>query len=264
MEFRELRMMAIRGELEGHHQVWRFGSDDRQEASSMVGLIPPEKKDPESPPPSDLSDDDPYATPKVRTIAEGPLGGLYLPHLGQTNFPVFLGVLAITVTLFYLAGLASDPDIIPVLYSLAVISLLIWIFLASVFLHRAWEMMRMFGAPIDGSKAVRFFFLPVFNALWCFVILFGWSRLWNRNVKTHPGLAPAKEVWRPLFFAFPILFLISQTLLIMHFFINEWPTDLSNQHHQISLLLWTATLVVGLICWFQLGQSINFLARKKS
>lgn len=263
MEFRELRVMALDLNLLGHHQVWQTESADRQSASSVVGLIPPAKRE-VSIPPSDLSDDDPYATPKVRTIADGPPGGLYLPHLHRTNFPIFLLILIVTGGLFYAGWKVPDPDTKPIIYSLAGFGLIFWLFLCLIYLHRAWEMMRMFGAALDGSKAIRFLFFPLFNALWCFVILFGWARLWNRSVTTHPGLAPASKVWKPFFFLFPILFLISQAMLIAYIFIKEWPSDLTNQSHQISLGIWACTLVIGLICWFQISQSINFLAKKKS
>lgn len=264
MEFRELRLKANNRDLLDHHQVWRSGTENRQDAASIIGLIPPPRPTVAEPPPSDLSDEDPYATPKVRTIADGPPGGLYLPHLHRTNFPIFLLVLAISAGLFYAGWKLPNPDTKPILFSLAGMAFIFWLFLATIYLHRAWEMMRMFGAPIDGSKAVRFLFFPVFNALWCFVVLFGWARLWNRSVQTHPGLAPASKVWHPFFFIFPILFLISQTMLIMYLFIREWPISLMNQSHQITLGTWGLTLLVGLICWFQLCHSINFLARKKS
>ncbi|MFT7303983.1 MAG: hypothetical protein ACI8UZ_002828 [Akkermansiaceae bacterium] len=264
MEFRELRLKAMDQELLGHHQVWRSGTETRQEAISIVGLIPPSKKKVAELPPSDLSDEDPYATPKVRTIADGPPGGLYLPHLHRTNYLIFLFALVLSGGLFYAGWKIIDSDTKPILFSLAGMALTFWLFLAIVYLYRAWEMMLMFGAPINGSKAVRFLFFPVFNALWCFVVLFGWARLWNRSVQTHPGLTPASQVWRPFFFLFPILFLISQAMLIMYLFIREWPISLRDQSHQITLVTWAITLLVGLLCWFQLCQSINFLARKKS
>ncbi len=264
MDFRDLRLLAIDQTLLGHHQVWQEGDETRQAASSIMGLIPAPKKKPTDPPPSDLGDDDPYATPKVRTIADGPPGGLYLPHLHRTNFPQFLLTLIVSAGLFYIAWKSSDLDTKPIFYSLAGLGLTFWLFLSVVYLHRAWEMMKMFGALIDGGKAVRFLFIPVFNALWCFVVLFGWARLWNRSVTTHPGLKPASKVWRPLFFLFPILFLISQVTLIMYFGIKEWPVDITNQSHQIAIGILSSTLFVGLVCWFQISQSINFLARKKS
>lgn len=117
---------------------------------------------------------------------------------------------------------------------------------------------------MNGSKAVRLFFIPILNALWSFVALFGWARLWNRCVTTHPGLKPASKVWRPCFFLFPILFLASQVVLITHLIMREWPFDTMKQDHQIALGILATTLTVGLVCWFQLSRSINFLARKKS
>lgn len=264
MEFRELRLLAIDKKLLGHHKAWQLGGNELQEAASIVGLIPPEKKWVDEPPPSDLGDEDPYAPPKVRTIADGPPGGLYLPHLRPTNFLVFLLILTVTVGLFYAGWKITDPEIKPILFSLAGLGLLCWIFTATVYLHRAWDMMHMFGASLTGSKAVRFLFFPIFNALWSFVALFGWAKLWNQNVKTHPGLAPASKVLRPFFFLFPILFLISQALLIVYLFLQEWPVNLKDQGHLIALGTWGLTAIVGLICWFQISRSINFLARKKS
>lgn len=264
MEFRELRMLAINRQLLGHHPVWRSGSDERQEANSIVGLIPPPKKKVEDPPPSDVSDKDPYATPKVRTIADGPPGGMYLPHLRPAYFSLLLLAVAVTGGLFYFGSISPDPNNKPIIFSLASIGLLCCIFLVTVFLHRAWDMMHMFGALLTGGKAVRFLFFPIFNALWSFVVVYGWSKLWNYNVKNHPGLAPASMVWKPFFFLFPILFLVSQTLVIVYLVIQEWPFNLHDPVHRIAMGIWAVSLVVGLVCWFQISRSINFLARKKS
>lgn len=264
MEFRELRALAINLDLLAHHQVWQSGDGERKKAGSVMGLIPPKKREPSAPPPSDLSDANPYATPKVRTIADGPPGGLYLPHLHRSSFPVFFLALLITCALFYGGWQVKDPDTKPILFSLAGFSLIFWLALATIYLHRAWSMMHMFGAQLTGGKAVRFLFFPIFNALWCFVTLYGWAKLWNQSVRTHPGLSLASKIWQPFFFLFPILFLISQGLIVMHLFIREWPTDLKDTRHLTSLGIWLAFLVTGLICWGQMCQSINFLARKKS
>lgn len=213
---------------------------------------------------SDLSDEHPYAPPKARTIADGPPGGLYLPHLRHSSFLLFLAVLVISAAFFGVGWKIATPETRPIFFSLAGLGFGGWIMLAVIYLHRAWDMMRMFGAPFTGGKAVRFLFIPVFNALWCFVVLFGWSRLWNQSVKTHPGLSLASKVWRPSFFIFPVLFLVGQALVIMHLYTREWPTDLTDPRHQASLGLIVLTLLFALLCWFQLTTAINFLARKKS
>ena len=266
MNFRELRMLALERALLGHHEVWQSDHEERQPASSILGLVPTPKKEATAPeqPASDLSDKDPYATPKARTIADGPPGGLYLPHLRKTNFLLFLSTLFISVGLFYAGWKITDPDTKPIIYSLAGMGLIFWLALCIIYVYRAWEMMHMFGAVFNGTKAARFLLIPFFNALWCFVVLFGWARLWNRSVKSHPGLSLACKVWRPFFFLFSVLFLISQAMMIMYLFLKELPKDLNNQSHQIALGTWAVTLFVGLVCWFQLSRSINFLARKKS
>ena len=263
MDFRELRHLASNFKLLGHHPVWKSGSEVKQTASSIVGLIPKKRTAPE-PPPSDLSDEQPYATPKVRTIADGPPGGLYLPHLRHSSFLLFLTTLVIGLGFTFAALKVTNRDLGTTLFSLAGLAFVAWITLAIVYLHRAWDMMRMFGAPFTGGKAIRFLFFPIFSALWCYVVLFGWSRLWNHSVKTHPGLSLASRVWRPTFFLFPAFFLVAQTLIIMHLYTREWPTDLTNPRHQASLALLGVTLILGLACWFQMTLAINFLARKKT
>ena len=74
-------------QLLGHHLIWKSGTDEKQEAGSILGLIPTQKKAPEPIPPSEISDQNPYAVPKTRTIWEGPPGGMYLPHLHPANRP---------------------------------------------------------------------------------------------------------------------------------------------------------------------------------
>ncbi len=125
-------------------------------------------------------------------------------------------------------------------------------------------MMQMMGAPMTGNKAVRFLFFPIFNALWSFVAIYGWSRLWNHNVRNHPGLSLAKPVWRPFFFIFPILFLLSQTVLITHLVTGDWPTNPTNPQHLASLVILATTLIFTALTFFQISQSINFLTTKKS
>lgn len=267
VEFRALRALALERKILAHHLVWKEGNDDKVEASAILGLIPPPKGRPAAHArPTDSND--PYASPSSGTIADGPPGGLYLPHLHPANFPLYLASLAIAIALtgwvaFFAENLNSVQGVASVL-SLAAISLLTWLTLSLVYLHRAWTMMRTFGASLSGGKAVRFLLVPFFNALWCFVALYGWAKFWNYNVRHHPGLRPAQPVWHAFFFIFPILFLVSQGLLLMHLLIQEWPTDLTELPHLISLGTWVASLLVGLVCWGQMAQSINFLARKKS
>jgi len=264
IDFRTLRSHALSKKFLGHHSVWKEGSEEKQAASAIIGLIPPADNHPSKPPQPVVAEKDPYATPPSGTIGEGPPGGLYLPHLSPANVPLYLATLAVPAGLIYLSREIQAPVTVAFVLALAGFGLIGWLALSIIYVHRAWEMMRMLGAHLTGAKAVRFLFIPFFNALWCFVAIYGWSRLWNHNFKNHPGLRPARPVWAWLFFLFPILFLVSQGLLLMHFFIQEWPTNLKDQRHLISLGIWTATLLVTLVTWSQLCRSINFLARKKS
>ena len=262
--FRELRDLARDRKLLGHHQVWKAGSDEKQEAANILGLIPPAKKKAAPVPPSDVSDDNPYATPKVRTIWDGPPGGMYLPHLHSANLGVYLSAFLISGVLLFLCRTLTHENTQILLISIAALSITTWVVLTVVYLHRAWTMMHMFGAKLTGGKAISFIIVPFFNALWSFISVSGWAKLWNYNVKHHPGLQPARKVWQIFFVLFPILFLVSQGLVAMHLVTREWPLDFQNSKHLISLGVWGATLLTTVVCWIQIGLSINFLARKKS
>lgn len=263
--FRTLRALALDRKVLGHHLVWKGASGEKLAASSIVGLIPPSPgRSPVAGTTAGTSSN-PYATPG--TIVDGPPGGLYLPHLPPANFPLYLGCLvvatALPIWLFFFAKASLSVSAVTLTLTIAGLSLLTWIGLSFTYLHRAWTMLRSFGGGLTGGKAIRYLFIPFFNALWCFVALFGWSKFWNFQVQTHPGMKPAKPVWQAAFFLFPIVFLISQGLILMHLFIREWPNDPGNTRHLTSLAIWAVTLIVGLICWGQIARSINFLARKK-
>ncbi len=263
MEFRELRLLASQREIQAEDLVWNTDDPNKRPAASFIGLIPAQKPT-EVPPASDVSDADPYAVPKTRTIADGPPGGLYLPHLQHSSFSLFFGVLVLAIGLGFIAWKVPLEEIRSTVIVFSGLALISWIGLAVVYLHRAWDMMHMFGAPFTGGKAIRFLFVPLFNALWSFVVLHGWAGLWNRSVESHPGLSLARRVWRPTFFIFSVLFLMSQTLIMMHAFTGEWPSDLQDHRHLISLGVQAVTLLFGLACWYQMTTAINFLARKKS
>lgn len=263
VDFRTLRSLALSRKLLGHHLVWKEGSEERQAASTIVGLIPPDPSDHSAPPQPQLEENNPYATPRTGSIAEGPPGGLYLPHLSPACYPLYLALPTIAAGLIFACRDLRSPNTVTFLLTLAGFCVVAWLALSVIYLHRAWEMMRMLGAHLTGNKAVRFLFIPFFNALWCFVALFGWARLWNHNVEHHPGLKPAHAVWSILFFLFPVFFLISQGLVLMHSLVRDWPTDLTNPSHQITLGIWTMTIVIALATWREICRSINFLARKK-
>ncbi|MDA7881315.1 DUF4339 domain-containing protein [Akkermansiaceae bacterium] len=266
LDFRSLKELASSKEISEDTLVWKGNSTDKQEAATILGLFPKTKpKAKEEPiPESRLSDDDPYATPRASTIQDGPPGGLYLPHLRKASFLHLLLAFVAMTSLIVGAYHIPNRDIRIIIYCLGGIAGLHLLGLGLTYLHRAWDMMHMFGGSLNGSKAVRFMILPLFNALWSFVALFGWAKLWNHSQRTHPGLKLASAVWRPLFFLFPIVFLASQGLLLMHFITKDWPTDLTNPNHQISLGTFAFTIVLGMFCWFQMTRAVNFLARKKS
>ena len=268
LDFRSLKELTVSKEISEGTLVWKEDKSDKQEASTILGLFPKtkpkERVSLEPVPASRLSDDDPYATPRAPTILDGPPGGLYLPHLRQSHFSILL--LALIIAGGLIAGAFKIPahDVRVTTFCLGGMAIAYWIGLGLSYLHRAWDMMHMFGASLTGSKAIRFMALPFFNALWSFVALYGWAKLWNSSQRTHPGLSLASAVWKPLFFLFPIVFLVSQGLLLMHFITKDWPTDLTNPHHQISLGTFACAIALGMFCWFQMTRAINFLARKKS
>jgi len=123
VDFRELRSLAIDRQLLGHHLVWKSGTDEKQEAGSILGLIPTQKKAPEPIPPSEISDKNPYAVPKTRTIWEGPPGGMYLPHLHPANLLLFFLTLVVPIGLIFLCQKIVSANTRDFLISLAGIGL---------------------------------------------------------------------------------------------------------------------------------------------
>jgi len=268
LDFRSLRELAASQEISENTLVWKGNEAEKQAANTILGLFPktkPKEVTPtESVPASRLSDDDPYATPRTSTILDGPPGGLYLPHLRSASF-LHLSLALLTMAALMIGAFQiPDRDIRTIVFSLGGFAGIHWLGLGLTYLHRSWDMMHMFGASLTGSKAIRFMVLPFFNALWSFVALYGWARLWNSSQRTHPGLSLASAVWKPLFFLFPIAFLISQGLILTLLISKDWPTDLTNPNHQITLGTFALTIALGMFCWFQMTSAINFLARKKS
>lgn len=267
MPFRTLRQDAMEGKLTHSTTVWREGDEQDYPAGEIVGLLPNSqpKKEEDPGPKSSLGNDDPYATPKAeRTIADGPPGGLYLPYLKDVSFPLLFLFVLLCAGLGYAGLVEEDPPTSSIYYSFSALSGLLWFFFSIVYLHRAWEMMRILGAPMSGTKAVSILLIPFFNAIWAFAAIFGWAKLWNFNVKRHPGLSEAHSVWIPVFLLFCIEVLMTQVIALMLILGREIPDDFSNPSHQFALATFAATLLLSLITWFQICRSINFLARKKS
>lgn len=267
MAFRDLRDAALVGKIKSSQWVWQEGEEDRYRAVTIVGLLPistaPVEED--DGPKSALDDDNPYATPKVeRTIAEGPPGGLYLPYVYKVHFSLLPAFLIAGAGLILGASFNQDTQTQTILYTFGGFSLVLWIAFSLVYLKRAWDMMTILGAPMSGTKAVSILLIPFFNSIWSFIAIFGWARLWNINVKKHPGLSMAHSVWRPVFLLFCIAMMMAQVSALMLLVSKDLPNDLTNPSHQFALATFGVTLVLSLMTWFQLCLSVNFLARKKS
>lgn len=267
MPFRELRENAVKRTLLEQMEVWREGEEIRYFSQDIVGLLPSlpasPKEDPG--PQSSLDNENPYATPNAeRAITEGPPGGLYLPYLSRTHFSVLIGFIALALGLGYLGTTISDPPTRSIVFAFTAIFGVGWLLFSFVYLRRAWDMMNMLGAPMNGTKAVVIFLIPFFNALWSFVAILGWAKLWNFNSKYHPGLSEAKPVWKFSFLLFCLGFLVSQVIILMLWISDEVPNDSTNPQHQFALGTFLVTFVLCCTTWFQICRSVNFLARKKS
>lgn len=268
MPFRDLRAKALERKIVAGTKVWREGDDERYAAEDIIGLLPADSgadKEEKEGPQSSVTDENPYATPNAeRTIADGPPGGLYLPYLREVHFSLLIAPLLAGAGLIYGATLVRDSQIQTITFTFAGILLLIWFVFSLIYLKRAWDMMSILGAPMSGLKAVGIFLLPLFNAVWSFIAIFGWARLWNHQVKNHPGLSLAHSVWRPVFLLFCIGFMMSQVIALMLFLGDEIPNDITIPAHRFALITFASTFLLGLLASFQLCRAVNFLARKKS
>lgn len=267
MPFRELRECALKKSLLDNMLVWREGEKARYPSQKIIGLLPHSQPDPdeETGPVSSIDNDNPYATPNTeRPIAEGPPGGLYLPHLRETHFLALFGFSTTAIGLIYLGTTLSDPPTRSIVFAFSIIALLGWLSFTLIYLKRAWDMMNMLGAPMTGVKAVAVFLIPFLNAIWPFIAIYGWSKLWNFNATRHPGLSDAHSVWRLMFLLFCVAFMMSQVIILMLWMSKEIPNNLDNSRHQFALGTFAATFILSLGTWYQLCRSVNFLARKKS
>lgn len=266
MSFRELRDQALKKKLLQKMDVWRKGEETRYPSQEIVGLIPNLPASPqEDPAPPSFSDDgNPYAPPEAeRSISHGPPGGLYLPYLRPTHFPLLILLLAGAAGLGYFATQLSDPPTRAMIFAFAGVLFLGASLFFILYLRRAWDMMDMLGAPMHGTKAVIIFLIPLFNALWSFIAIYGWAKLWNYNCKYHPGLSAARSVWKFSFLLFCIGFLMTQVIVLLLAISKEIPNDLENPRHQFALATFAVSTLLTLTTWYQLCRSVNFLARKK-
>ena len=110
--------------------------------------------------------------------------------------------------------------------------------------------------------------IPIFNAIWSFIAVCGWGKLWNLNVKTHPGLANAWKIFLPVFVLFCLSLFRSPGPHRRHVHRLRIPaSNLGMSQNAISFrlqILFATLAISGMVTWFQICASINFLARKKS
>ncbi|MGE9268418.1 MAG: DUF4339 domain-containing protein [Verrucomicrobiales bacterium] len=263
LEFRELREAALSGELARDDEVWEEGGSARA-AGQVLGLFPAEKKAPPATAPLGPERDDLYAAPAEGSILQGPPGGLYLPHLRKSSFAFLIVLFGGGILLAMLAWQSGAEAARTTFGSFACILGLFGLFFALVYLHRAWEMMSMLGAQLRGGKAVAWLLLPFFNAIWAFVALGSWSRLWNRNVRTHPGLSQAARVFTPAFFLFPFAFLAAHIWIMIYWVDDIGAVSWQEPFGRMGLGIMGVLVLSAFIAWAQICRSINFLARKKS
>lgn len=250
LSFRDLAYLACQGQLKADDLVWRDGQTTKKTAGEITGLIP-------RPPSADGSG-------PTGTIADGPPGGLYLPHLHNCSTPLFLLILLTSLSLLAASIYTGPSEYRPILLIATAVSFGTYLLLALIYLHRAWTMMPMFGAKLTGAKAISLLPIPILGGIWSFTAVTGWARLWNRTVAQHPGLSLARKVTLPLFLLFPLLLTASQTLLMLHLLQMDPPLTLENPTHLAILTTHSTTLLLGTLCSLQLARAVNFLAKKKT
>jgi len=267
LDFKELRYHAIQRKIDESTEVWTEDDTSPRPASEVEGLLPkslaPSRSRPPLPP-STNKEKSPYEAPRRRTIMDGPPGGLYLPYLKHSPFSLLLLLLLSAIGLSYLALYSPTEEARLPIGCFAGLAFLGLIVFSYVYLHRAWEMMRVVGAQTSGNQAIKLMALPILNAFTSFRVIFGWSRFWNYQVRVHPGFSTTRAVWSPIFLLFCFGFLASQAFLVFYKIKGEWPLDLTNPLHQASHVVFGVTLLTGAMVWAQFCSAINFLARKKS
>ncbi len=266
ISFRKLRHLALEGALLPETKIWQLNNNVPQRAADIKGLLPDHFTRPAQANQADRDSQSAQSssTRPQRSILDGPPGGLYLPHLKPASFTVHLSTLIGVILLTYFGSQIPEAEMrIPVLF-LAGLSGLAFIILSFVYLHRAWEMLRTVGAPFSGKQAIKGMALPIVNTFTSFSIIYGWSKCWNHQIKTHPGFSTTSAVFRGTSLMFCLGFLTSQALLAYLLITQSWPHELSSPLREITFGTWGMTLIFGLATWADFSRKINFLAKKKS
>jgi len=264
MAFKDLRFLALQRKVGQDTPVWEKGNETLMRAAGEIpNLIPLGAHLP----PEEKVEEEPQRYPehaRRRTIQDGPPGGLYLPYLKKSHFfllPIFLFLSGI---LCYLAFQNSQKDLQMALFSFASFAALGWLVVSFIYLHRAWEMLRVVGADISGKRATLQMALPFVNSLLAFKIIYGWANLWNSLVQKHPGFSTTKKVSSFPHLLYCLGFLASHALIILHIIRGKWPINFSDPLTHITLATFALTFFLGFWVWSHFCHGINFLAKKKA
>ncbi len=269
IDFRELHARILQGSISAETEIWKHDDPEKRSAKEIAGLPFPKEADSQAH--SERQVDPPRSRRTMprdrshqRSILDGPPGGLYLPHLKSASFSLLLLLLLSCIACSYLAVNTAQSDFKIPIFCFAAFSGLGFITFSLIYLGRAWDMLKTVGSKKSGTHAATMMAIPLYNALAGFSLVFGWSGLWNYQIKHHPGFSTSRKVFRPVFFLFCLGLLASQSFFVYYFIIKKWRLNLDLLIDQIALTTWGATLLLGLASWAGICRTINFLAKKKS
>lgn len=217
----QLQQLALNGQINANTQVWTEGLEGWVSAAQVEGLIPaaaPQAQAPVQAQPQaqavaptnpytaqaaqaqPAAANNPYAAAAVQPVA--PVGGEYpIPLIDKANFKLYLtciiaGIACNILGLLLMPDKADDaqPGIVMAPFLIGFLLCLVPGVLNLVFLYRAWAILQPGGATITPGKAVGFLFIPIFGAIWAFIVFLKLPKEWNDIVSKYTNTQEAPRL----------------------------------------------------------------------
>ncbi|NWK56398.1 DUF4339 domain-containing protein [Verrucomicrobiaceae bacterium N1E253] len=203
----QLQQLAASGQITAETNVWTEGLAEWLPATQVEGLIPaapmaaavPAQAPMQAAAPAQALASNPYASPGYGAQAAPQAGGDYpIPVVGKANFKLYVSLLLGGIALFIggaaLAGSESTAGLGVALFFIGGLMMIWPAILNYVFLYRIWALIQPGGASISPGKAVGFLFIPIFGAIWAFIVLFKLPGEWNEITSRYSNTQSAPKL----------------------------------------------------------------------
>ncbi len=206
----QLQQLATDRQISAETNVWTEGLETWVPATQVEGLIPTESVQPVQPVAPAVN---PYTQPSAATVTAAAGGDYPIPLTPKANFKLYLS-LYISGAILLIIGMVKNAMDAPTaeemmansealqepgylglaLLIIGALLLIVPSILNLVFLYRAWFLIQPGGASISPGKAIGFLFIPIFGAIWMWIVLFKLPGEWNNIVSRYTNTTGAPRM----------------------------------------------------------------------